>query len=171
VLRSDARRNRERLVQAAAAVFATEGTEASIGEIAERAGLGKGTVFRHFSSKEELVATIVGDVLDTLLRHGEEPATATDAGEALEIFMSETIELQSHDRAFCEVVAGTSTDHPRIQQSIAALEDVVGRLTARAQAQGAIRPDVTGDDIVLLLSGVYQTAAPLIAAQPDLWRR
>ncbi|MCS5734715.1 TetR/AcrR family transcriptional regulator [Herbiconiux daphne] len=169
--RSDARRNRQRLVSAAAEAFATVGTEASVADIAERAGVGKGTVFRHFASKDELLGTIVGDVLDTLLRRGEDLTTAPDAAAALEAFMSETIELQAHDRAFCEVVAGTAVGDRRIRESIAALEDVVARLTARAQSQGALRPDVTGDDIVLLLSGIYQTAAPLSATRPELWRR
>ena len=170
-LRADAVRSRELLLRAAREVLATEGTEASVADIALRAGLGKGTVFRHFATKDELIATIVGDVLDTLLAKGAELVDAADPAAALHEFMADAIELQANDRAFCEVVAGTSQQHPRVRAVVDRLHDLVEALTERARSHGAIRDDITGTDIALLLSGVYQTAAPLAATEPELWRR
>jgi AcrR family transcriptional regulator len=170
-LRADAVRSRELLLRAAREVLAAEGTEASVADIAVRAGLGKGTVFRHYPTKDDLIAAVVGDVLDTLLAKGIGLLDTTDPAAALYEFMADAIDLQARDRAFCEVVARTSQQHPRVQAAVGRLHDLVERLTERARTEGAIRDDVTGTDIALLLSGVYQTAAPLAATQPELWRR
>ncbi|MGD8167085.1 TetR/AcrR family transcriptional regulator [Herbiconiux sp. P16] len=170
-LRLDARRNRERLLTAAGELLAREGTEVSVADIAARAGVGKGTVFRHYASKDALVAEVVCDVLETLLARGQELADTLPPADALREFMTAAIHRQADDRAFCEVVAGASADNERVQESIERLHALVGELTARAREAGAIRADVTGDDIALLLSGIYQTAAPLARTDPDLWRR
>ncbi|MCS5719663.1 TetR/AcrR family transcriptional regulator [Herbiconiux sp. CPCC 205763] len=170
-LRRDARRNRERLLTAAGELLARDGTEVSVADIAARAGVGKGTVFRHYASKDALVAEVVCDVLETLLARGQELAATLPPADALREFMTEAIHRQADDRAFCEVVAGASADNERVQESIERLHALVGALTARAREAGAIRADVTGDDIALLLSGIYQTAAPLARSEPALWRR
>ncbi|SDZ00728.1 TetR/AcrR family transcriptional regulator [Herbiconiux ginsengi] len=170
-LRQDARRNRERLLAAAGELLARDGTEVSIADIATRAGVGKGTVFRHYASKDALVAEVVCEVLETLLAQGQELAATLPPADALREFMTAAIHRQADDRAFCEVVAGASADNERVQGSIRRLYALVDGLTARARDAGAIRVDVTGDDIALLLSGIYQTAAPLARTDPDLWRR
>ncbi len=170
-LRADAARNRRVLLDAAAAVFAEHGTEVSISEIAQRAGIGKGTVFRHFASKENLVAAILGDQLDHLSAAGTALLTAADPTAALLEFMTLGVELQARDRSVCEAAIGIGHDDPEIQAATDRLYRTAEALTARARRQGGIRDDVTGLDIILLLRGAYQAAAPLARTDPDLWRR
>jgi AcrR family transcriptional regulator len=169
--RTDAVRNRQLLLRAAAEAFAEQGTEASIAEIAQRAGIGKGTVFRHFATKEDLIAAIMGEMIDRLAAAGLGLADAADPAAALLEFMTTGIGLLARDRALCEVVGRPSLQHPAVRAGIGRLCEVAETLTSRARRQGAIRPDITGPDIVLLLAGVHQTAAPLADAQPQLWRR
>lgn len=170
-MRSDAVRTRKLLVGAASEAFAEHGTEVSVAQIAERAGIGKGTVFRHFPTKDDLLAAIVTDNMYDLVATGEGLVAAEDAGHALCAFMSAAVELQINDRAFCEVAHGVARDHPEVHKAQVKLDAVVEALTDRARRQGAIRQDVTGPDITLLMSGIFQTASPRLATQPDLWRR
>ncbi|MFC5827290.1 TetR/AcrR family transcriptional regulator [Nonomuraea insulae] len=169
--RSDAVRNRQLLLRAAAEAFAEQGTEVTIAEIAQRAGIAKGTVFRHFATKDDLVAAIMGEMLDNLVASGMRLAGAADSAAALLEFMTTGIELLARDRALCEVVGRPSLQHPAVRAGIDRLCEVVETLTDRARRAGAIRQDITGQDIVLLLGGVHQTAAPLADVQPQLWRR
>ncbi|WP_202977502.1 TetR/AcrR family transcriptional regulator [Streptomyces sp. E5N91] len=170
-LRSDAVRSRKLLRKAAAEAFAEEGTNVSIAHIAERAGIAKGTVFRHYATKEDLVAAIVCQSIDALVETGERLEGITDAGKALRDFMTEVIEVQARDRAFCEVATGIAHDQPAIRAGTERLHAIADALTDRARRQGAIRADITGQDVMLLVSGIYQTAAPLRSSHPQLWRR
>ncbi|MET9219543.1 TetR/AcrR family transcriptional regulator [Streptomyces sp. NPDC008079] len=169
--RADMVRNRRLLLQAATEAFAERGTDVSMGEIAQRAGLAKGTVFRHFASKEDLLAAIMLRLLDRLTGTAERLADADDAARALAEFMADGVGALAADRAFCEVIGRPSLDHAGVRDGIGRLRDAADVLTARAQEQGTVRGDVTGTDIVLLLAGIHQTAAPLLAAQPQAWRR
>ena len=169
--RSDAVRNRQRLLSVAAEAFAEQGTDVSIAEIAQRAGIAKGTVFRHFATKDDLIAAIMGELLDRLIDTGTRLADAADPGAGLREFMTTGTELLARDHTFCEVVGRPSLQQSAVRAGIDRLCEVVETLTDRARQAGAIRQDITGQDIVLLLSGVHQTAAPLADAQPQLWRR
>jgi len=75
------------------------------------------------------------------------------------------------DRAFCEVIGRPSLQHAEARDAIDRLCGAAEALTVRAREEGAIRADVTGTDVVLLLGGIQQTAAPLLALQPQAWRR
>jgi AcrR family transcriptional regulator len=169
--RTDAVRNRQLLLRAAAEAFAEQGTEVSIAEIAQRAGIGKGTVFRHFATKDDLIAAIMGELIDRLVTTGTGLSDAADPASALLEFMTTGIGLLARDRALCEVVGRPSLQHPAVRAGIDRLCEVVETLASRARGQGVIRPDITGPDIVLLLAGVQQTAAPLAGTHPQLWRR
>jgi AcrR family transcriptional regulator len=169
-LRADAARNRRLLLDAASAVFAEHGLDASMAEVAARAGVGKGTVFRHFASKEHLVASIYRDLLDQLSDAGATLLTAEDAGRALLDFMVRSVEMQAADRAFCQAAIGMVGDHPDVRSAADRLHAVAEELTARARDQGVVRADVVGTDVVLLATAAYQAAAP-ITSQPELWRR
>lgn len=171
VQRQDARRNRESVTAAARALLSRDGTEVSVADIAARAGVGKGTVFRHYASKEALIAEIVGEVLEGLLARGRQIAGTESPAEALRQFLTEAVALQADNRAFCEVVAGASRDDARTRHLIDRLNRLVDDLTKGAVGCGAVRPDLTGRDVSLLLSGIYQTAAPLAASEPALWQR
>ncbi|WP_344179650.1 helix-turn-helix domain-containing protein [Kribbella lupini] len=170
--RADAVRSRVQLMTAARDVFAVRGTEATIAEIAASAGLGKGTVFRHFANKDELVAAIVDEMIDDLVAKTENLLRADDPAEGLRGFMTAGIELQVHNQAFCDVAAGAAVrEHPVLKPKIARLESAVEALVTRARDAGAVRADITGQDVMLLLTGIYQTAAPALPDSPDIWRR
>jgi AcrR family transcriptional regulator len=169
--RADMVRNRRLLIDAATTAFAELGVDVPIGEIAQRAGLAKGTVFRHFATKEDLLAAIMLQLLDDLISSADRLLEADDPGAALEEFMTYGVELLAADRAFCEVIGQPSLQHAEVRDAIGRLSVSAEALTARAREQGAIRDDVTGLDVMLLLGGIQQTAAPLLDTQPQAWRR
>lgn len=169
--RSDAVRTRKALIAAASDAFAEQGIEASIAEIAERAGIAKGTVFRHFPTKEDLLAAIMGENMAVLLAAGERLSDSDDPAGALYEFMSVAIELQAKDRAFCQVAQGQAADHPDVRRGQESLRQIADLLTDRARDSKSIRPDITGGDIMLLMSGIFQTAYPALTTEPLLWRR
>jgi AcrR family transcriptional regulator len=157
-MRADAVRTRKQLLDAAAELFAERGAEVSVAEIAERAGIGKGTVFRHFATKEDLIAAIVGDLLDDLTRAAQE--------RDLRDFMTYGVGRLADNRALCDVAAG-SVHHPDVQAGVARLNGTVQKLVEQAN----VRNGLTGQDVVLLMTGVHQAAAPLRESEPGLWRR
>jgi len=169
--RSDALRNRRLLLSAAAEAFADHGREVTIAEIARRAGVGKGTVFRHFPTKEDLETAIMDELIGGLVADGQRLMDAADPAAALLEFMTIGIERLAGDRGLCEAIGRPSLRQAAVQDGVNHLCDVVEALTDRARRQGVIRLDITGQDVVLLLAGVRQTAAPLAATQPQLWRR
>jgi AcrR family transcriptional regulator len=164
-------RNRGLLIEAARTAFAERGVDVSIGEIAQRAGVAKGTVFRHFATKEDLLAAIMLELLSRLIETADDLRDADDAGEALRELMTDGVEALAADQAFCDVVGRPSLQNAEVRAAIEHFATSVEALTARARQQGAIRDDVSGTDIVLLLGGIHQTAAPVLEAHPDAWRR
>lgn len=169
--RADMVRNRRLLLTAATEAFAECGVDVSMSEIAQRAGLAKGTVFRHFASKDDLLAAIMLQLLDRLTDLAARLLETDDAGAALREFMTAGVEALATDQAFCEVIGRPSLQHAEVRDAIGRLGDVVEDLTARAREQGAVRADITGTDVMLLLGGIHQTAAPLLDTDPQLWRR
>jgi AcrR family transcriptional regulator len=170
-LRADAQRNRRALLAAAAAVFARQGTGASIADIAVEAGVGKGTVFRHFPTKEHLLAAIVADRLGELIAAGEALLDRADPGAALLEFLTAAGELHARDRSFLDAAAAAVHHEPEVRSAGQRLVRVAEALTARARTAGAVRADLTGTDVALLLSVPHRIAAPLQDAEPELWRR
>lgn len=159
-------RTRKQLLDAAFAMFAERGAEVSVAEIAERAGIGKGTVFRHFATKEDLIAAIVGDLIDDLVEAAESRHDAVDPTAALREFMTYGVARLVDNQALCDV-AGGSVRHLDVEAGVARLADAVHVLVGRARVRG----ELTGRDVVLLMTGVHKAAAPLRDAEPDLWRR
>jgi AcrR family transcriptional regulator len=170
-LRADAAHNRRALLDAAAATFAEQGMDASIAQIAARAGIGKGTVFRHFATKRQLVAAILGDQLDELAAAGAALLDAADPESALLEFMATGVGMQARDRSFCQAATGVVRSDPEVRAASTRLSEVAEALTDRARRQGTVRGDITGHDIVLLLGAACQAAAPIGDVAPGLWRR
>jgi AcrR family transcriptional regulator len=170
-LRADAERNLRRLLDAAREAFAERGLTVSIDEIAKRAGVGKGTVFRRFPTKEHLVAAILCDRLEEAQRLGAGLLEGDDAGAALLQFMRAGAELQAQDRGFFEAVSKEGYLEEQVHDAKQALLAVTGALLTRAQEQGVVRADVTAEDVLMLECASVQAAAPFHAQAPDLWRR
>ncbi|GLH98101.1 TetR/AcrR family transcriptional regulator [Phytohabitans aurantiacus] len=168
-LRADAARNRQSLLAAAADEFAERGLDASVADIARRAGVGKGTVFRHFATKDDLLAAIVIDRIDTLNTVGEKLLGAADPGAALLEFLTVAAhQRQQRDLSFLQEAGDLSPEVVRVR---AHMFDIVHRLVDRARDYGVVRADVTGADVILLMCAPNYVASYVPDAPPDLWRR
>ncbi|HEV7524972.1 MAG TPA: TetR/AcrR family transcriptional regulator [Acidimicrobiia bacterium] len=167
--RADARRNRERVLAAAEAVFAESGLKAPVEEVARRAGVGVGTVCRNFPTKQALIEAVVGAMYETLLHDAEEALADPDPAHAFERFVTGLPAFQARHRALADQMANDrqeSAPGPRDQ-----LLRAVSELVARAQAAGAIRADIGPGDVSMLFSGVAHATAVAGDLQPVLRER
>ena len=155
-LRADARRNRARVLAAAEAVFAEVGVHAGIELIAHRAGVGVGTVCRNFATKEDLIAEVLTARGEALLDVARAALAEADPAVAFERFMVAAASAARY-KALAEEMAlrGEVPIRESLRQD---LHDALDQLVRCAQAAGALRSDVTADDIKLILSGLAQTA-------------
>lgn len=169
--RTDAVRNQRLLVEAATRAFAEHGLAVPISRIVREAGLGKGTIFRCFPTKDHLVAAVVQERFAELAAGAESLFDEEDAGRALHSFMASAAAVYIGDRGFFESLSLAPRSHPEVREVEQRLITAVEQLVTRAQRQGAVRADVTATDILLLLGGVRQAAVPLHATVPELWRR
>jgi AcrR family transcriptional regulator len=168
-LRADAARNRSLLLAAATEEFAERGMEASIADIARRAGIGKGTVFRHFPTKGDLIAAIVLDRVEELAALARSLFLADDAGAALFEFLAAAAGKQQQlDFSFLRD-AGDINERLRAERE--RLFAAIVALVERAQAAGAVRVDITGLDVILLMCVPSHVVSFVPDAAPDLWRR
>lgn len=160
--RADAQHNRARVLVAADAVFASSGTTASTGLIARHAGVGIGTVFRHFPSKAALLEAVFVERIHRLVAEADTLADAPDPGEAFFHFLSRWAELSVTKNTFADAVAGEGIDvkaAPALAQLGQELEGALGRLLERAQHAGAVRDDVGVPALIALLVGTARAAA------------
>ncbi|ACZ91150.1 TetR/AcrR family transcriptional regulator [Streptosporangium roseum] len=168
-LRADAARNRQSLLAAAADEFAERGLDASVADIARRAGVGKGTVFRHFATKDDLIAAIVLDRIDALNEVGERLLGAADPGAALLEFLTVAAhQRQQRDLSFLQAAGELDAEVTRVRTK---MFHTVHTLVDRAREHGAVRADITGTDVILLMCAPNYIAGYAPDASPDLWRR
>jgi AcrR family transcriptional regulator len=170
-LRADAQRNLERILEAARAVFAEEGLEASVADVAQRAGVGTATIFRRFPTKDDLVAAMIEADLAVVVARARAAAEADDPAAAFADFFSKAIEAFVADRCFCEASGGDLFERPRIQELVGEVTDAVQQLLRRAQDAGAIRRDVVAEDVGFLLNAVGHAGLGLERTAPGAWRR
>jgi AcrR family transcriptional regulator len=168
-LRADAVRNRRLLLAAAADEFSERGLDASVADIARRAGVGKGTVFRHFATKDDLLAAIVVDRIDALNTAGQRLLDAADPGAAILEFLTVAAhQRQQRDLSFLREAGELTAEVTRVR---AQLFHTVHQLVDRAREHGAVRADVTGADVILLMCAPNYVTSYAPDAPPDLWRR
>lgn len=154
-LRADARRNRARILSAAEAVFAEKGVSASTDEVAERAGVAIGTVFRHFPAKRDLLAAIMKDLLARLSEEAAVLGTGTEPGTALFTFFARVVEEAARKKTVVGLLAETGVGL-QVADPVRTLRDEIAVLLARAQEAGTVRRDVHVDEIVALLTSACQ---------------
>jgi AcrR family transcriptional regulator len=170
-MRADARRNRERVLAAAEAVFSELGLRASIEEVARRAGVGVGTVCRHFPTKQALVEAVLEAMYESLVHDAEEALERSEPGEAFRAFFSSLSEFQARHRALAEQMATEINLPPSAQPLRMALRASISELVTRAQNAGAIRADIGPADVSMLFSGVAHATALAGDLQPALRER
>jgi AcrR family transcriptional regulator len=166
-LRADARRNRATVLRVAAEVFATEGLSVPVHEIARRAGVGTGTVSRHFPTKEDLFAAILVDLMARITAEADALADEQDPGTAFFTFFATFVRNGAAHRGFAEALAGAGYDVDSVGAE--AGFDLSGRLRdllARAQQAGAVRPDVGYADVKALLTGGLTRQGDSAALEP-----
>ncbi len=166
-LRRDAAENRERIMAAAGQVFAEQGLDAGVEEIAKRAGVGMGTLYRRFPTKQALIDELIGNLRRELLRLAE-VAAQLPAGTGLEQLLFTVGQLQADQSGCLQQLTERSDAELDVLRQFRSL---VGRLLTAAQRHGRIRADVTRGDITLLfwsVSGVIRTTR---SVAPNIWRR
>jgi len=163
-LRADARRNRERVLKAARTVFAAKGRDAHLEDVARRAEVGVGTVYRHFPTKDALLEALAREQFDILTRWACEAEQAPDPWEGFNAMIWRGAELQASDRALMEAVAEFK---PSVARQAEELHASIQRLMTRAQAQGAMRADATGEDVQLMMCGL----GSVMQMSGEGWRR
>ena len=168
-LRADAVRNRDLLLTAAEDEFAERGLEASVADIARRAGVAKGTVFRHFASKEELIAAIVGAHTASLRDVARRLLTAPDPEAALLEFL--TVAADQRQQRDLTFLTTASAGDPTVARLRDELHADVGALVDRAREAGVVRDDVTGTDVFLLICAPVHVMEYVNDPPADLWRR
>jgi AcrR family transcriptional regulator len=156
--RADAVRNRARIVETASEVFAARGSDASLEEIARGAGVGIGTLYRHFPTRDDLVAAVFHDRIEELEALAEELLASDAPGDALATWLHAQLEQASTCRglaaeAMLTMLAATDAPSP-----CEAMRQAGAALLARAQAAGDVRDGVDIDDLVRMVQAVTLAA-------------
>lgn len=157
-LRADAERNRAALLQAAEQVFTELGTDAPLSLITKKAGLGRGTLYRHFPSRTDLVEAIYDERLNRYEDYASRQAQTPQAGEAL----FDVLKMIAWDQFFIpdllRVIEENAKDSPKYARLWKRTERVVEQLLASASKAGTVRDDVTAQDVILVISMFYGVA-------------
>jgi len=170
-LRRDAQRNRERIVSSARTLFARDGVEASVDDITREAGVGMGTLYRHFPTKEELIDAVLEDAFEELVGLAEEAAAAEDAWAGFAGFLEQALAQHAANRGLKDVLATTEQGADHAEAMRRRIRPLLQRAIERAQEQGALRPDFTAEDLPLVFWTGGRVIETTASVAPDHWRR
>lgn len=170
-LRRDAARNRRLILEAATELFAERGLSVSLDQIARRAGVGVGTVYRRFADKEELIDSLFEQRLEGLAAAARAAANRDDPWEGLRSWLAEFVRLQVEDRGLKEVILSGSRRQARLAAARSRLLPPLRELLRRAQDQGKARRDLNVVDLLLVCEMVAGVAAEYRSHRPTLYRR
>jgi AcrR family transcriptional regulator len=170
-LRADAERNRRRVLDAAQELFRERGLDVGVAEIAQHAGVGRGTLFRNFPTKQDLIAAIVIDRMNEATEHGRTLLDAPDAGGALFGYLEEIVGRQQLDRSLFDAIADTFLANAEIRAAHAEIVGGLEDLLTRAKDAGVVRSDVGALDVMFLIKGVCEAASAFSSSEPGLVTR
>jgi AcrR family transcriptional regulator len=159
-----------RVLDAAREVFAEQGIDAPVTEIADRAGVGVGTIFRRFPTKDDLLVAVVEQRTQQLIEAADLALESPDPGAALRGFMETATAMQISDVCWCEAGADLF-EREGIRDLTDVLVGKIGALLTSAQTAGQIRSDVRALDIPVLLMAVAKSGLMLEDAVPGAWKR
>jgi AcrR family transcriptional regulator len=169
--RADAARNRERILEVAGDAFRDAGLEVSVAEIARRADVGIGTLFRNFPTKADLVHAIIELHMNRWLDEIARALAAEDIGSAFDAFFERAVLFNYRDRGMLEAVkTGVLDEEPELVACKCEALDGTNKLIERAQAAGVLRKELNADDIYALSAGVAESAHAAVRegrADPD----
>jgi AcrR family transcriptional regulator len=154
-MRADAQRNRDKLIATARDVFQEQGAGASLDEIAKRAGVGPGTLYRHFPTREALQEVVYRETTLAICERGRELSATLEPGAALDAWLALFVENCSANRGLSRaLVESTGKDTETFAAAHAAITACVTDLLTRAEAAGAVRPGLSPRDVMRLVNGV-----------------
>lgn len=149
--RADARRNREAILATARRVFAEQGIQASLDEIAQRANVGNATLYRHFGSRCQLVAAALSEQMEKYAQMAAAAAADSDPWNALRGYLTALCRMQAADRGLADLLTSDAFPDPAIDAArVNARRDVLCTVR-RAQRAGALRADLAAQDILIIL--------------------
>jgi AcrR family transcriptional regulator len=166
-LRADAARNLELILEAAERAFAEKGHEACVADIAAHAGVGQATIFRRFETKDDLIAAVFERKMAKVAEAAEAAGRKRSAWEGLMSFMAVVTEMQARDRGLFEGFAERMKADPEFKAHKREMMSKIDDLVGRAKAEGALREDITIDDISPLTSAAAQAGG----GDPRAWKR
>jgi AcrR family transcriptional regulator len=170
-LRADAERNRAAILAAARDVFAEQGLEAPLEEIAARAGVGIATLYRRFPAREQLVAAALIEKITQYAEAAEQALAVPDPWVGFASFVERICEMQADDRGLSDLLSMALPADAHVEQVRRLANDQVIRLVERAKAAGQLREDFVGEDLLLLLIANAAVAHVTRADAPGAWRR
>jgi AcrR family transcriptional regulator len=149
-LRADAARNRARVLEAALEAFAAKGLSVPIDDIARLAGVGAGTVYRHFPAKEDLVLAVIADQMQRIIEGGYALLEAGEPGDALFTFLRAAVEWSATNRGLVDTLAASDVEIKPEAQFL----ELLGELLRAAHEAGTVRKDVGVADVKALMVGL-----------------
>lgn len=170
VLRADARRNRDAVIAAAKRLFADQGLDAQMPDVAKAAKVGVGTVYRHFPTKDDLIAALAAERFERLAEKAREGIETDDAWEGLCGFIRFAAQIQADDRGLCEVMGS----RPEVMDASAravGLDELCDQLVKRAQHSGDLRKDLAWEDIPMVACSLGQITAAEAGPAVGRWPR
>lgn len=170
-LRRDAERNRQRILEAATEAFAENGLAVTLDEIARRAGVGVGTIYRRFPDKEQLIDALFEERIGEVVAVAEAALHNPDAWAGLVSFLDGAAELHASDRGLKEVTLSGEHGLERVHRARQLMFPLVTRLVARAQEQGSLRADVEPTDLPIMLMMLGALSECTREVDPEVWRR
>ncbi|MFI6444759.1 TetR/AcrR family transcriptional regulator [Kitasatospora sp. NPDC050543] len=170
-MRRDARRNRELLLATARDLFARQGLEVPMDLIAREAGLGNATLYRHFPTREALIAEVFAGSAALLDEAAERALATEDAWSAIETYFAQIFEMVAADRGINDLVTMAIPSVPAMAEISHRNALTVGTLIARAQEQGSMRADIVTMDLLFMLGPLCRAVPATAELRPDLWRR
>ncbi len=160
VMRADARRNRERILVAARAAYAAQGREVQCDEIAQLAGVGVGTLYRHFPTKSSLAGALAFEHFEALCVIAAAALEAPGSpGERFTMMIWDAARLAERDAAIAEALAGEPELFDYVEEPLGRLQEIGAKLVDAAVASGELRSDATVDDVPVIMCGLGQVMA------------
>lgn len=170
-LRKDAELNRQRLLAAAAELFAERGLDVTLNDIAHHAGVGVGTAYRRFANKEQVIDALFEQRLDEVVSLASQAVQDADAWHGLTTFLDRALALQREDRGLKELLNNPHLGQDRVNESRDKIAPLINSIVDRAKQQGTLRGDFEGTDAIFVQIALAAVMDSTRHVAPDLYRR
>jgi AcrR family transcriptional regulator len=170
-LRADAERNRDRILAAARRLYATQGLDVSMATVAREAGVGRATLSRRFTSREELITAVFADRMDAYAEAAAEALADPDPWHGFTRYIEAVCAMQAADRGFADVLTMTFPAANALEAGRTEAYNGFLKIINRAQNSGHLRDDFTPQDLVILLMANAGVVSATAHDAPHTWRR